>query len=335
MRKLIHSYADILPSWRLDSPERYLSLFVALWVGYLLVHVLFIAPVFHLYIPVKLENGVILRELAFKTVTTFFTLALPIVYFSKPNFNHVKLCGLALSALALFICFQWIIGAQNIYRSETFIYDGSQWVKSTSPPTVFEGLSGTLVDKNNTAALMVAGFLASLSLNKKYLSALFFLALLATQSKAGLIASLVCVSYLIHPRLMLAFIPLAPLLLLSESFTSRFPIWLTTWDIIKSHPWGTGLGTFAAVYQTHRTETDTAGIFAHNDLLQFATELGWVAPIIFIGLLISAWRANDKTSRAVILGLFLMSMVEFQFYVPSIAMIFALAIGTRFNKTAS
>lgn len=267
-----------------------------------------------------------MREMAFKTTTTFFTLVLPIVYFSKPDQRHITLCGLALAGLAVYLCILYLAGAENFYRTQSVFYNGSHWFVSHGVEKYFDGLSGTLIDKNNTAALMVAGYAGSLIYRKQLFAALFFLAILITQSKAGLIASLVCTAYFIHPRLIFAFIPFAPLLLLSESFVSRFPIWSTTWEIIKDNPWGTGLGTFAAVYQTHRTEDSTAGVFAHNDLLQFAAELGWLAPLIFIGLIITAWRAKPQ-SRIVILGIFLMAMVEFQFYVPAVSMIFALAIG--------
>lgn len=74
------------------------------------------------------------------------------------------------------------------------------------------------------------------------------------------------------------------------AFADRLPIWSSTLEIIKDHLWlGTGVGTFQYYYPEVRNVTDsTYGYMAHNDPLQFAAELGIVAPILFYGVLLLA-----------------------------------------------
>lgn len=62
----------------------------------------------------------------------------------------------------------------------------------------------------------------------------------------------------------------------------RWEIWRSTIEIFKHYPWaGTGIGTFFLYYPEFRPITEaSAGFQAHNDLLQFASEMGWMAPVI-------------------------------------------------------
>ncbi len=64
---------------------------------------------------------------------------------------------------------------------------------------------------------------------------------------------------------------------------SRPEIWASTWDIIKDNFWiGTGIGTFFLHYPEYRgNDLRSAGLMAHNDPLQFWSEMGIFAPILF------------------------------------------------------
>jgi hypothetical protein len=62
------------------------------------------------------------------------------------------------------------------------------------------------------------------------------------------------------------------------------------WEIGWAHAWtGTGIGTFFLYYPEHRRgDTHSAGFMAHNDPLQFFSEMGIFAPILFYGFIAMA-----------------------------------------------
>lgn len=63
---------------------------------------------------------------------------------------------------------------------------------------------------------------------------------------------------------------------------SRLLIWESALGIFKGHIWtGTGIGTFFLYYPEVRSiHDDSAGFTAHNDLVQFAVEMGFLAPLL-------------------------------------------------------
>lgn len=69
--------------------------------------------------------------------------------------------------------------------------------------------------------------------------------------------------------------------------SQRLEIWAAGLDMFKDHFWsGTGKGTFFLYYPEYRDgDVETAGFMAHNDPLQFAVEMGALAPILFYSLL--------------------------------------------------
>jgi O-antigen ligase len=77
----------------------------------------------------------------------------------------------------------------------------------------------------------------------------------------------------------------------ASSLYERFLIWRSTWHMLRDAPWyGRGLGTFHQFYPAYRDDQDTsAGQYAHNDVLQFAYELGYP------GVLILLWLAAGAT----------------------------------------
>jgi len=76
------------------------------------------------------------------------------------------------------------------------------------------------------------------------------------------------------------------------SMENRVKVWEKSWELFRENPvWGTGLGSFSLRYPAVRakTETTTAGNFAHNDYLQLLIELGWVGTLCFLLLPLSVF----------------------------------------------
>jgi O-antigen ligase len=101
---------------------------------------------------------------------------------------------------------------------------------------------------------------------------------------------------------------------------------------------GLGLGAFSYYYSQIRTESVTAGVYLHNDTLQLMIEMGIPCIIVFLTLWISAFIVTTKSniiSLAVLLAVFLHSMMEFQFYLPAISMLTGVALAYhRLNSRA-
>ena len=71
---------------------------------------------------------------------------------------------------------------------------------------------------------------------------------------------------------------------------NRIDIWSSAIDMIKDRPLlGTGMGTFFLYYPEYRRASEADGVFlAHNDPLQFWTELGVLGPLLFYAFVIAA-----------------------------------------------
>jgi O-antigen ligase len=219
-----------------------------------------------------------------------------------------------------------------------------------------------LVDPNNAAAVINTALIPCLWfwLNHKgarvhfwdVLLLVFGAALFATGSKAGMACAGICGSILAVDRygskLFLAGILSVPalaalvivcrpdlILLFVQSFADRLPIWEGSWPLLWVRPWlGLGLGTFGHYYAQSRVETYTAGWHSHNDLLQMAIEMGIPAAGVFVCLAIAVLlktRRQNIVPAVVMLGVFLQSMVEFQFYIPPVSLLMGLALGYFIN----
>ncbi len=117
---------------------------------------------------------------------------------------------------------------------------------------------------------------------------------------------------------------------------SRFMIWKSTIDIFMDHPLvGTGIGTFFVNYPQYRNPLDdSAGYMAHNDLLQFASEMGFIAPILamlIVGFVVfktfqklkNIDNNDDRLNLIIPFAAFILvtghSLVNFNFYIlPSL-----------------
>jgi putative inorganic carbon (hco3(-)) transporter len=125
---------------------------------------------------------------------------------------------------------------------------------------------------------------------------------------------------------------------------SRISIWRDALPLIQHHPWlGTGLGTFPIAYTSGQTAF--LGQFvnhAHNDYLEFATDLGIPATLIlFASILLILARAvrtflfgEGDFERVIALGcagsivaILLHSFADFNLYIPANALLFSVILG--------
>jgi O-antigen ligase len=130
------------------------------------------------------------------------------------------------------------------------------------------------------------------------------------------------------------------------SFTgqSRVSIWRDALPLIQHHPWlGTGLGTFPIAYTSEQTAF--LGQFvnhAHNDYLEFASDLGIPAAFILFAAIVLVLAHAVRTflmgdrdfERVVALGcvgsivaILLHSFADFNLYIPANALLFSAILG--------
>jgi O-antigen ligase len=125
---------------------------------------------------------------------------------------------------------------------------------------------------------------------------------------------------------------------------SRLSIWRDDLRLIRHHPWlGTGLGTFPIAFTT--VQTTFLGQFvnhAHNDYLEFASDLGIPAALVLfpsvLFVLARAVRtfllAEGNFERMIALGctgsivaMTLHAMADFNLYIPANALVFSTTLG--------
>lgn len=122
----------------------------------------------------------------------------------------------------------------------------------------------------------------------------------------------------------------------------RLTFYQGTWRIFVSHPWaGTGLGTFETAYPRYETEYSGNIIVnhAHDDYLELLSDMGMLGGFCMLALIVLLfWRglarlrsSGGRLARAVTAGslaacsaLLLHSFVDFNFHIPSNALLFLL-----------
>ncbi|MHB8416003.1 MAG: O-antigen ligase family protein, partial [Acidiferrobacteraceae bacterium] len=131
----------------------------------------------------------------------------------------------------------------------------------------------------------------------------------------------------------------------AQAAATRVVIWRGALALLAHVPWhGIGLGLFSLAYPPYRHYGDTsAGFFVHDDYLQIAIEAGWVGLLLFLAVLGSVAvtffrglpaRGEDDGRRIEMAGLFgalltvaVHSLVDFNFYIPSILVLSGLILG--------
>lgn len=135
------------------------------------------------------------------------------------------------------------------------------------------------------------------------------------------------------------------------SMGNRQQIWLGTIDVVRDfYPLGTGLGTFANIHPLYQTiETSAIFSYAHNDYLEYFSDLGLIGGVIFWGGLF--WMVMRVLARwserryPVVVGLclgcmtgavslFFHSVVDFNLHIPANALLFFVLLGIGFNTVS-
>jgi O-antigen ligase len=136
----------------------------------------------------------------------------------------------------------------------------------------------------------------------------------------------------------------------ASSTDTRLEIWKDSIRLIETHPWaGTGLGTFSIAYPQVQTAFEGRLVsHAHNDYLEFASELGIPAALLLFGAVFylimktaSSARGNQAGMDSTIaLGCFgslvsisLHSLTDFNLQIPANALLFAVILGLAYANT--
>lgn len=125
---------------------------------------------------------------------------------------------------------------------------------------------------------------------------------------------------------------------------SRVEMWGETVDLIGDY-WlaGCGLGAFPSAFVAYRATSPAFQIsFAHNDILQYAAELGVFGSLLAFGPVVVIWwrllrrlEAEDRTHRRYLLiaclvsihSIALHSLVDFNLYIPANGLAFSWVLG--------
>ena len=270
------------------------------------------------------------------SAATFWIMAIPslcVIFIKK---DHIKECIFATVAILTVYALGLIVQQIMAVSYSAVNYEGRAW---------------PLINPNNAALVINFGLIGSLWMAIKHkwawvLTVIFTLALLITHSRAGMALGFGACSIIAYSRLSIYFSDRDKLKMLGiaspfvfmisamaheeiitalESLATRLPIWEASTRLITT--WGAGLGSFNYYYQFVRTETHTAGQFAHNDLLQILIE-GGVISLIGISLLIAFcfMRKGNLLTSLLLLVTLVHSMIEFQLYVPAISMLVGLTL---------
>jgi O-antigen ligase len=131
------------------------------------------------------------------------------------------------------------------------------------------------------------------------------------------------------------------------SISSRIATSIDTLSILKDHPWiGSGAGSFEVIYPQYQTSpTDLRWDHAHNDYAEALAETGVVGgAIILAGLIVFFClafrdlpeRIRHRSARIGIgaalgcCGIFVHSLVDFNFHIPANAAWFAVCLACSF-----
>jgi O-antigen ligase len=128
---------------------------------------------------------------------------------------------------------------------------------------------------------------------------------------------------------------------------SRIGIWNQAWDVFTDYPFfGSGLGTFGVMYSATEADGETFTVaHAHNDYLEFLSELG----IIGMGLLLGGmvlflvacsrkWREQGNPSMrgfcfggfVSVLALSLHGLTDFNLQIPSNILLFSVVLSLTY-----
>ena len=126
-----------------------------------------------------------------------------------------------------------------------------------------------------------------------------------------------------------------------ESLQARLDYWRGAEAIARDHLWlGTGPGTFGSIYPKYKTALSEEAQLAHNSFLEMWSDSGVIAFVVFALMWLVAlkdgWklvrhRPGDAAATAVYAattGWVVHGLVDFDLYVPGVAMPAFLLLGT-------
>ncbi len=130
---------------------------------------------------------------------------------------------------------------------------------------------------------------------------------------------------------------------------SRIKLWRDAWPLVeKASLFGMGLGSFQWVFPAYESiNPDLPAMYAHNDYIQLAVEMGIVGLGLALWAFVLCWksalgnlRAHDSLARGiglasigVLVATALQEITDFSLYIPGVAAMFVLLMGL--NERAS
>jgi O-antigen ligase len=128
---------------------------------------------------------------------------------------------------------------------------------------------------------------------------------------------------------------------------SRLDIWSHTWGIFADYPvFGSGLGTFGLLYPAMEADGELIKTsHAHNDYMEYLSELGIVGMILLIGGIfyifitcLLKWRKNRHPrvkslglgGIVAVLSLLVHGLADFNFQIPSNILLFSVVLSLTF-----
>lgn len=122
------------------------------------------------------------------------------------------------------------------------------------------------------------------------------------------------------------------------SFETRLLMWKATLKMVRDNPLiGVGIGDFDAGYYRYRPKElcDQRAVYAHNDYLHMAAEMGILAPLLMIGMLFIILKTGLKRNNdplilgcsAGVLSLALHGLADFNFHIPANMLLFTIYAG--------
>lgn len=122
-----------------------------------------------------------------------------------------------------------------------------------------------------------------------------------------------------------------------DAKAGRLTVWRDSRALLASRPLlGWGFGTFESAFPTVQSaDIDVHYDHAHNDWLEWSTEGGVLAFIAAVGLLVLALRRGDTASRAALVAVALHAMWDFSLRIPAVAAMAAAAMGLGYSAYAA
>jgi O-antigen ligase len=123
---------------------------------------------------------------------------------------------------------------------------------------------------------------------------------------------------------------------LEDSLATRLRIWQGAWALVRERPFtGVGIGNFdAAFYRYRPAGLNARAVYAHNEYLHAAAEMGLLAAVLLAGMLvvmvIKGFGLQTSvlavTATTGVLSLALHALSDFNFHIMSNALLLMLVV---------